>query len=532
TYYVDIAAGKTAKFDFAFDNLKEGYYYRLKAMYTNQDGTLTSGGIWDHKWEMKAGVLTWKNNGAIAGMAYKASMAAGSTISGLYADCNKITRLTPNKNPNTIYAFAPEMVVPASLDTCNAVSGNRARSIRLVNDKPFYVPVTFDADSASFTYTFPETEAGTGWHAITIPFEVDSIFVDDEYVTLDDTLKHFWIYEFAAEGNNGEVIFKPATVLRGATPYIIAADETMAGRSIVFCSLDVPFYKSGTDKMVVTSSNYKFYGTTYTNTVKNCYVLNEEGTAFEYVTTNKSLTALSSYFATNLPEETRPQSIVLPDIPVRPIQDIILDETVAAAITAGTYDKLTLKRTLEQGLNAICLPFAVENMEEVFGQGAQAYEFYGLDGSELNFVLTSSIEAGKPYILYVPEEKAEDIVLTNVTIDEASIEAWVIEKDGACFQGTYTPLVAGEYATEIYGLAADGSIVKLNADANVMGFRAFFNLPSDAEGVTLQLYDDATGIKSQGPIPDAQSSIYNLAGQRMSRTAKGISIINGKKTLK
>ena len=333
TYSVDIAAGKVATVDFSFDNLNEGYYYRLKAMYTTQDGTLTGGGIWDHKWEMKPGTLTWKNDGTIAGQAYRTSLSAASTICGFYADCNKINRLAPNKNPNTIYAFARDMEVPASLDTCNTVSGSHAGQINLVNDKPYYLPVSFEADTASFTFTFPETEAGIGWHAFTMPFRADSIFLDSTYVALDDANKHFWIYEFSAQGNNGEAVFTPAKELRSGTPYIIAADITMAGRSIVFRSLSVPFYKSGTDKMLVTTNIYKFHGNTLSPRVKDCYILNADGTAFEYVTANTLLTGLAPYFTTPLSEEERPAIIVLPEIPKAPLQqgDVNGDFTIDIA---------------------------------------------------------------------------------------------------------------------------------------------------------------------------------------------------------
>ena len=320
TVEVNIGAGKIASIDFDFDNLNDGEKYYLPIYYVNQDGNLSGAGLWDHGWMVRSGVLTWKNNGTIGAMAYRQSVTATTTVCGTYADCNKISRLTPNRNnPNAIYAFASGMEVPSSLDSCNAVSGSHAKRINLINDKPYYNPVNFEADSASFTYTFPETEKGTGWHAFTMPFEADSIFVDSIYVALDDSLKHFWIYEFAAQGDNGEVIFAPATVLRGATPYIIAADSTMAGRSIVFRSLDVPFFKTGSDKMVVTSSDYKFHGVTYAPVLKNCYVLNEAGTAFEYVTTNTTLSALSSYFTTALSEEQRLPSIILPEIPAAPM---------------------------------------------------------------------------------------------------------------------------------------------------------------------------------------------------------------------
>ena len=289
-------------------------------MYGNQDGTLTSGGIWDHKFEVKAGILTWKNNGTIAGQAYRSVLTAAPTVCGVYADCNTISRLTPNKNPNTIYAFGPDMEVPANLEPSNAVAGGHAPHINLINDMPFYVPVSFEADSVTFTYTFPDTEDGTHWHAFTMPFEADSIFVDSIPVSLNDSLKHFWIYQFAAQGDNGEPVFSPATTLRAETPYIIAADSTMAGRSLTFRSLNVPFYKTGSGKMVVTSPDYKFFGTTIAPVIKDCYIMNEEGTAFEYVTTNHSLTALSSYFTTTLPEELRLPSIVLPEIPKAPME--------------------------------------------------------------------------------------------------------------------------------------------------------------------------------------------------------------------
>jgi len=316
TYNVDILAGRVGNVDFEFNNLNEGYYYRLKVMYTNQDGTLTSGGIWDHKWEAKEGILTWKNDGTIAGQAYRTTITTSTTVCGVLADCNKITRMTPNKtNPNTIYAFAQDMQVPASLDTCNAVSGGHAGRINLVGDKPYFVPVSFKADSASFTYTFPETEDGTGWHTFTMPFAADSAFVDSIPVSLNDSLSHFWIYEYAAQGNNGRIIFSPVTELRAGTPYIIAADATMAGRSVVFRSVDVPFFKTGSDKMLVTTPDYKFHGNTLAPKVKDCYVLNADGTAFEYVTTTTALASLASYFTTTLPEDVRQPLITLPKVP-------------------------------------------------------------------------------------------------------------------------------------------------------------------------------------------------------------------------
>jgi len=314
-YNVEIPKGKSVTVDVHFD-ISSDYICHFKAMYGNQDGTLSGGGIWDYKCQIQDGILGWKTDGSVTGKAYAASSSTATNICGVLASCSsKISRMSPNRtNPNTIYAFDSGMTVPTNLDTCNTVSGKQAKHIRLVNEKPFYIPVSFQTDSATFTYTFPLNEDGTGWHAITMPFRVDSIYVDSIPVALDDCLKHFWIYEFSAQGANGDAIFTPATELRGATPYIIAADSTMAGRSIEFRSVDVPFYKSGSDKMVISSPNYLFHGTTLSTTVNNCYVLNPEGTAFQYITTKTTLTPLTSYFSTSLAEDQLPLSIELPDL--------------------------------------------------------------------------------------------------------------------------------------------------------------------------------------------------------------------------
>ena len=537
TYEVDILNRKIATIDFSFDGLSENNKYYISVSCDNAD--VSNGGVWDlGGWEMKCGIAAWKSDGSATGKAYSKQMTLLSTWCGIYADCSKeITRISPTPNPNTIYAFGEDMNLPEGLDSCNVVQGKYAKNINLVSSEPYYLPVTFRADSASFTYTFPETEDGTAWHAFTIPFRVDDILIDSIPVALDDTLNHFWIYEFASESIDGQPIFKPATKLRSGTPYIIAGDATMAGQSILFRSLDVPFYKSGTDKMVATSNNYKFHGNTYGPKVKECYVLNAEGTAFEYTTTTKTLPAMQSYFSTTLSEEERPASIILPDIPVPPVKEVTLDEMAVNVVESGIYDKLTLKCTFEAGINTICLPFQVDSIAGIFGQDAQAYEFYSFYNNELGFVKVDTLAAGVPYIIVLPEAISEDIVLADITIDEESIQASSVSKYGTNFCGTYAPVFKGSLETDIYGMTIEGTITKLEEDLTdvasilVKGFRAFFELPTDDE-VTLRLFDDnATGIASHLRLTE-EKAIYNLAGQRINKVQKGIYIINGKKVLK
>ena len=53
------------------------------------------------------------------------------------------------------------------------------------------------------------------------------------------------------------------------------------------------------------------------------------------------------------------------------------------------------------------------------------------------------------------------------------------------------------------------------------------------KGFTISLDDDATAIEMvNGQSSMVNGSIYNLAGQRLSKIQKGINIVNGKKILK
>lgn len=61
--------------------------------------------------------------------------------------------------------------------------------------------------------------------------------------------------------------------------------------------------------------------------------------------------------------------------------------------------------------------------------------------------------------------------------------------------------------------------------------RCYLTASSEAKAFFLDA-SDATGIKALSDTPLKGGSIYNLAGQRMSKIQSGINIINGKKTLK
>ncbi len=313
TVNMEIEPAHNALANFNFTGLDNTSTYRIQVKVNNED--VAGGGLWEHGWVCKPGIVYWKEDGSLASMAGKTSFIAPSTACALRLDGVTVRRIVSNKNPNTIYAVPQGLQVPTGLTDKNLVTGDSASVINLTDGYPYYLPLTFNADTAYFHHVFPMNSNSTGWETFTLPFAADSIYIDGKSKALNDTLNHFWIYEYAWSEDDGTPIFTEATQLRGNTPYLIAADSTLAGKTISFRGTDVSFFKSESTKAVVSSEAYTFHGTTLAEKKKGIYQLNESGTAFEYQEESVATTPLGTYFTTALSEEERAASIILPTVP-------------------------------------------------------------------------------------------------------------------------------------------------------------------------------------------------------------------------
>ena len=214
----------------------------------------------------------------------------------------------------------------------------------------------------------------------------------------------------------------------------------------------------------------------------------------------------------------------------------IFDEESSKPFPAGTYAKADLKRTFAEGWNTICLPFAIDNIEAAFGTGAKAYGFDDFADGELKFSQVTSLSAGTPYVIYVPAEITELIAFENIVVEESNTTSSNIDKNGACFRGTYAPVAAGEWTKNnstdnIYGITPDGKIRKAGPEASILGLRAYFDIPAGTEVKGFVFENGATAITEITENTENSEPIYNLAGQRLNKAQKGINIVNGKKVL-
>lgn len=179
----------------------------------------------------------------------------------------------------------------------------------------------------------------------------------------------------------------------------------------------------------------------------------------------------------------------------------------------------------------LCLPFAVTLNE------ACAYTLT-LNDSQTGLRLSdaiSAVPAGTPVLLRsasasVTASIAGDAsyattpvtstALTGVYVDTAVASDTEVDGTTDYFLG----IVSGKIG--FYHWA--GTTLKAN--------RAYFDsssLPVPVKGLVLDFEDDATSIQAiDNGRQTTDAAIYNIAGQRLNKTQKGINIVNGKKVLK
>ena len=203
------------------------------------------------------------------------------------------------------------------------------------------------------------------------------------------------------------------------------------------------------------------------------------------------------------------------------------------APAAGEYATITTDRKLLDGLNTIVLPFATTK-EELGAEKVLKYDgTLERDGMiYLHFSVVENLEPNTPYAVFVKGEKALES-FTDKTVVAA--DDLTVEDSEYSFVGTYcayergaSPIVEGDL------VAGVDEFVRANGGNKIRAYRAYMKKVGSSESTIGFIFGDEVidGIEA-ARLMDSMSadSIYNLNGQKVSRTQKGVYIINGKKTI-
>lgn len=216
-----------------------------------------------------------------------------------------------------------------------------------------------------------------------------------------------------------------------------------------------------------------------------------------------------------------------------------LDEVTVNSFNAQNDVDVQLKRSLTPTQwNTFCVPFTIsaDVIAEKFGAGTLVYTFGSMNGNVMNFAPSTTIEAGKPYIV----KPANTVV--NPTFTGVNIEASAPVKSGEngfFMQGTYgakTDLL--DDGTNLFLGDGNKFYKPAKGSTKMKGLRAFFIVPqgtnlaalrANIDGATTAIDEFATVVEQP-----TDNRIYNLQGQFVGTSFEGLHgvyVQNGKKVL-
>lgn len=226
--------------------------------------------------------------------------------------------------------------------------------------------------------------------------------------------------------------------------------------------------------------------------------------------------------------------------PAQTYSDNILRETATVSFNSQNNVDVQLERTLSpEYWNTFCVPFTIsaDVIKEKFGEGTQVCTFGSMEGTVMNFAHSTSIEAGKPYIVK-PTKEVVNPSFTGVNIEATAAKQ--VGADGYFMQGIYS--VKTDLTTDGTNLfLGDGNKFYKpsgTTTAKMKGMRAYFIVPkgtnfaalrANIDGATTAIDEFATVVEQP-----TDNRIYNLQGQFVGTSFEGLHgvyVQNGKKVL-
>lgn len=213
---------------------------------------------------------------------------------------------------------------------------------------------------------------------------------------------------------------------------------------------------------------------------------------------------------------------VIDNIEWKATEDIVLnDDGTNNAEMLATYNgkdaevQLADRTIRTGGYNTLCLPFALseEQLAESPLAGGKVFNFtnayLGADNLDIRFEKVSAMEAGKPYLVVVPEDKVNP-VFENVTIDNATA-ANVTKGDNMWFRGAFNQETMNE--TGLYVVA--NSLYRVSnitsGDKTIGACRAYFDVPDGSPAIP-------AGIRMRITEEEVATDLVTVSGERLSVT--------------
>lgn len=219
----------------------------------------------------------------------------------------------------------------------------------------------------------------------------------------------------------------------------------------------------------------------------------------------------------------------------------VFDETgTISRPDANLYSQVVhLKYTAQHGWNTICVPFLLNDtyLEQIFGSDYTVYKINSFSDGALDFKKTTTYAVSTPYLVYTENESevAENIYLKGVTFYTSNLTSGnkTQTKGDASFIGTFDPIAAPEMNGK-YGITTACKLGKGNSSASINGYRAYIEVSDPSLSRLSIVINDEGETTDMGFVrlvdKDAKD-VYNLQGQKVKKSGRGIYVVNGRKVV-
>ena len=219
------------------------------------------------------------------------------------------------------------------------------------------------------------------------------------------------------------------------------------------------------------------------------------------------------------------------------VKTATLADTDTKAPAAGAYTSITYERTLKKGLNTLVLPF--QTTKDEIG-ASKVLQFEGAEKEDenstkvvLEFSVTENLSPNTPYVVITEDEVTLPIFKNKTVVEPTNLTVNGVEFS---FVGTYkdgTDFVeAGDYIAN----ASQGKFLKAAGGNRLKAYRAYLkkmteNTPVNELNVSVdgEFVDGIMAVEILREM--GVENIYNLNGQKVSHTQKGVYIVNGRKVV-
>ena len=227
---------------------------------------------------------------------------------------------------------------------------------------------------------------------------------------------------------------------------------------------------------------------------------------------------------------------------------VTLDETSESYSTPsiGTTGsaEVHLTRIFSAGCwNSLCVPFAISDTEvkAQFGNDAKVAAFTGATATTLEFSTCTGIEAGKPYLVYIPEGATQTKFTFKGVTAFASQPTDVVLQGSTNEKTTFHGYLYKSTAPKGSYVLRKNLVYHLVSDMAIKAFRAVLIDGTATQRVFTQwsLDGTTTGIGNIDANVIQRYNVYNTNGQMVRHAATslddlphGVYIVNGKKVIK